>query len=110
MIKSNCELYTLGLYHCCGFNSSGMMLSAGCAEQLAIWISQGRPELAMFPYDIRRFTPSVREDRALITERSFESYGDTFSIKYPHDQPLAGRNHKISVFHEVSPIHKQSLT
>lgn len=90
-----------GLFHACGFNSSGMMLSAGCAEQLAIWITQGRPEFQMFEYDIRRFTPSEMVDRALVTEQSFESYGKNYSIAFPHDQPLAGRNHKIDVFHEV---------
>lgn len=79
-----------------------MMLSAGCAEQLAIWISQGRPELPMFDYDIRRFTPSVREARAVITEKSFESYATNYDVAFPHTQPLAGRNHKIDVFHEVS--------
>lgn len=78
-----------------------MMLSAGCADQLAIWISQGRPEFQMFEYDIRRFTPSITADRALVTEQSFESYGNNYSIVFPHDQPLAGRNHKIDVFHEV---------
>lgn len=81
-----------------------MMLSAGSAEQLAIWISQGRPEIQMFEYDIRRFVPSVIADRALVTEQSFESYGKNYSIVFPHDQPLAGRNHKIDVFHEVGNI------
>lgn len=94
----------LGLFHACGFNSSGIMLSAGCAEQLAIWISQGRPEIQMFEYDIRRFTPSITADRALVTEQSFESYGKNYAIVFPHDQPLAGRNHKIDVFHEANKM------
>lgn len=78
------------------------MLNGGCAEQLAIWIERGRPEIAMFDYDIRRFTPSMRTNRAWITEKSHESYHKTYSIKFKHDQPLSGRNLKIDVFHEVT--------
>lgn len=90
-----------GMFYSCGYNSAGMMLSGGCAEQLAIWIKKGRPQLPMFAYDIRRFTPSMREDRAWITETSHESYAKNYSIVYPNDQFLAGRNIKIDVFHEV---------
>lgn len=90
-----------GLFHACGLNSAGMMLGTGCAEQLAIWITKGRPELPMFNYDIRRFTPAMRNDRAFITETSQEAYAKNYSIVFPHDQPLAGRNIKIDVFHEA---------
>jgi sarcosine dehydrogenase len=55
----------------------------------------------MFTYDIRRFTPNLRSDRAWITETSQECYAKNYSIVFPHDQPLAGRNHKIGPFHEV---------
>lgn len=81
-----------------------MMLSGGCAEQLAIWIQKGRPDLSMHAYDIRRFTPGMREDRAWITETSHESYVKNYSIVYPHDQFLSGRNIKIDAFHEVISI------
>lgn len=82
-------------------NSAGMMLGVGCAEQVAIWITKGRPDLPMFNYDIRRFTPAMRNDRAWVTETSQEAYAKNYSIVFPHDQPLSGRNHKIDVFHEV---------
>jgi len=42
-----------GLYHNCGYNSAGMMLGGGCGEQMAIWITKGRPDLHMLSYDIR---------------------------------------------------------
>ncbi|KAK9875707.1 hypothetical protein WA026_009504 [Henosepilachna vigintioctopunctata] len=38
----------LGLFYNCGYNSGGMQLSGGCAEQLAIWIATGGPEIQMF--------------------------------------------------------------
>ncbi|CAH0561302.1 unnamed protein product [Brassicogethes aeneus] len=90
-----------GLYHNCGFNSLGMMFSGGAGEQMAEWIVKGRPNLPMHQYDIRRFTPVQREDRAWVIETSHESYAKTYSIVYPNDQPLAGRNHRIDAFHEV---------
>lgn len=42
-----------GMFHNCGFNSAGLMLSGGCSEQLASWILQGQPDLHMYSYDIR---------------------------------------------------------
>lgn len=41
------------MFHNCGFNSAGLMLSGGCAEQLALWILNGQPDLHMYNYDIR---------------------------------------------------------
>ena len=42
-----------GFYLSCGFNSSGIMLSGGCGQQIAEWIVRGSPSLDMFSYDIR---------------------------------------------------------
>lgn len=91
-----------GLFHACGMNSAGLMYGSGCGEQIANWILKGRPDLPMFNYDIRRFTPATRINKAWITETSQEAYAKNYSIVFPHDQPLAGRNCKIDVFHEVS--------
>lgn len=96
--------FFLGLFHANGFNSLGIQLSGGAGEQLAAWIALGRPEVALHAYDIRRFTPVQRQDRAWVTETSHECYAKTYSITYPFDQPLAGRNHRIDSFHEVSVI------
>ncbi|XP_065339541.1 sarcosine dehydrogenase, mitochondrial [Cloeon dipterum] len=89
-----------GFFYGCGFNSSGMMLGGGCGEQLAQWIINGRPELAMYAYDIRRFTTEQRKDVAWAKERSHESYAKNYSIVFPHDEPLAGRNFKQGPFHK----------
>ncbi|KAF5294011.1 hypothetical protein FQA39_LY13565 [Lamprigera yunnana] len=90
-----------GLYYACGLNSAGMMFGPGIAEQMAYWIINGRPKLPMYDYDIRRFTPNMRTDRAWSTESSHEAYAKNYSIVFPNDQPLAGRNFKIDMFHEV---------
>nr|CAD7266528.1 unnamed protein product [Timema shepardi] len=89
-----------GLYHSCGYNSAGMMLGGGCGEQLAKWIIQGRPDLHMFNYDIRRFLPEQTKDSDWINAKSHECYAKNYSIVFPHDEPLAGRDWRKGPFHE----------
>lgn len=89
-----------GLFHGCGFNSAGMMLGGGCGEQLALWVMHGRPDLHMQAYDIRRFADVQRTDREWIKERSHEAYCKNYSIVFPHDEPLAGRNLIQNPFNE----------
>jgi sarcosine dehydrogenase len=90
------------LFHNCGFNSAGMMLGAGCAKQLASWIIHDRPDLHMFAYDVRRFTPKQKKAYDWAVERSHESYAKNYSIVFPNDQPLAGRNFIQDPFHKVT--------
>lgn len=89
-----------GLFHSCGFNSAGMMLGGGCAEQLAEWVISGRPSLHMFAYDIARYTENQRTNQAYAIERSHESYAKNYSIVFPNDQPLAGRNFSQDPLHD----------
>lgn len=91
-----------GLFHNVGFNSAGMMLGGGCAQQLTSWILNDRPDLHMFAYDVRRFTPKQRKAMDWATERSHEAYAKNYSIVFPNDQPLAGRNFIKDPFHTVS--------
>ncbi|CAB0037881.1 unnamed protein product [Trichogramma brassicae] len=90
-----------GFFYSCGYNSAGMMLSGGCGEEIAEWIINGRPKAHMFFYDIRRFTPEQSKDMVWANERSHEAYVKNYSIVFPHDQPLAGRNFQTSPFHEL---------
>lgn len=83
-----------GLFHNCGFNSSGMMLGGGCGWQMAEWIVSGRPTLDMYSYDIRRFNPALGSNDQWVRERSHESYVKNYSMVFPHDEPLAGRNQR----------------
>lgn len=76
----------------CGYNSAGMMLSGGCGREMATWLVKGRPELDMFGYDIRRFNPILTSNREWIKQTSHEAYAKNYSVVYPHDEPLAGRN------------------
>ncbi|XP_011382354.1 sarcosine dehydrogenase, mitochondrial isoform X2 [Pteropus vampyrus] len=89
-----------GFFLGCGFNSAGMMLGGGCGQELAHWIVHGRPEKDMYGYDIRRFHCSLTGHGRWIRERSHESYAKNYSIVFPHDEPLAGRNMRTGPLHE----------
>uniref|UniRef100_A0A452VFA4 Sarcosine dehydrogenase n=1 Tax=Ursus maritimus TaxID=29073 RepID=A0A452VFA4_URSMA len=89
-----------GFYLGCGFNSAGMMLGGGCGQELAHWIVHGRPEKDMYSYDIRRFHPLLTDHRRWVRERSHESYAKNYSVVFPHDEPLAGRNMRTDPLHE----------
>ncbi|XP_072816597.1 sarcosine dehydrogenase, mitochondrial isoform X2 [Vicugna pacos] len=89
-----------GFYLGCGFNSAGMMLGGGCGQELAHWIVHGRPEKDMHGYDIRRFHHSLTDHSRWIRERSHESYAKNYSVVFPHDEPLAGRNMRRGPLHE----------
>ncbi|XP_026462833.1 sarcosine dehydrogenase, mitochondrial-like [Ctenocephalides felis] len=89
-----------GLFHNCGYNSAGMMLGAGCAKQMAKWVINGRPDFDMFAYDIRRFSPKQMNDTKWATEKSHESYVKNYSIVFPHDESLAGRNLHLDPLHD----------
>ncbi|KAM9082429.1 sarcosine dehydrogenase, mitochondrial isoform 1-T2 [Megaptera novaeangliae] len=89
-----------GFFLGCGFNSAGMMLGGGCGQELAHWIIHGRPEKDMHSYDIRRFHHSLTDHSRWIRERSHESYSKNYSVVFPHDEPLAGRNMRTDPLHE----------
>uniref|UniRef100_A0A8D2NAY0 Sarcosine dehydrogenase, mitochondrial n=1 Tax=Zonotrichia albicollis TaxID=44394 RepID=A0A8D2NAY0_ZONAL len=89
-----------GFFLGCGFNSAGMMLGGGCGRELAHWIIHGRPEKDMYGYDIRRFHHSLTDNNRWMRERSHESYAKNYSVVFPHDEPLAGRNMRKDPLHE----------
>ncbi|XP_049887024.1 sarcosine dehydrogenase, mitochondrial [Pectinophora gossypiella] len=89
-----------GLYHNCGYNSAGMMFSAGCGIQMAEWILSGRPNYNMFTFDIRRFTPSQMSRAHWVRESSHEAYARNYNIVFPHDEPLAGRDASHDALHQ----------
>ncbi|KAI5642497.1 FAD dependent oxidoreductase domain-containing protein [Phthorimaea operculella] len=89
-----------GLYHNCGYNSAGMMFSAGTAIQMAEWIISGRPHYNMFNFDIRRFTPAQMSRAHWCRESSHESYAKNYAIVFPNDERLAGRDASHDALHQ----------
>lgn len=89
-----------GFVHCCGFNSLGMMLGGGVGREVAAWVTEGAPTLDIFPMDVARFHPSCPGDRRWVEDRTHESYAKTYSIVFPHDEPLAGREVRKSALYD----------
>lgn len=56
----------------------------------------------VFVAQYRRFTPEQTSDMEWAKERSHECYVKKYSIAYPHDQYLAGRNLKQDPFFQAS--------
>lgn len=50
---------------------------------------------------LRRFHQSLTDNNRWIRERSHESYAKNYSVVFPHDEPLAGRNMRKDPLHEV---------
>ncbi|XP_065183668.1 sarcosine dehydrogenase, mitochondrial-like isoform X1 [Sycon ciliatum] len=92
-----------GFYLSCGYNSNDAMLSGGCGQQIAEWIVHGKPSLDMFKYSISRFNRLCVDNKTWLKERCHEQYCQKYTIKYPHHQPLAGRN----IIKD--PLHKELL-
>lgn len=89
-----------GFYVGAGFNSAGIMLAGGCGQQLAEWVVEGQPTLDMFGFDIKRYHPNFYESTKWIKETSHESYAKNYSIVFPCDEPMAGRNVRKDPLHE----------
>lgn len=90
-----------GFVHCCGFNSMGMMLGGGVGREVAAWVTQGAPNVDLFSMDVARFHPDCPRDASWIEDRTHESYAKTYSIVFPHDEPLAGRMVRKSALYET---------
>ena len=71
-----------------------IFVGGGCGNELAKWVINGRPDLDMSGYDIRRFCPEVSKNKNWVIERSHEAYAKNYSMVFQHDEPLAGRNMK----------------
>lgn len=58
----------------------------------------------------RRFHHSLTDNNRWIRERSHESYAKNYSVVFPHDEPLAGRNVRKDPLHEVRTAPGLALT
>jgi len=90
-----------GFFHCCGFNSMGMMLGGGIGREVAAWATEGSPTVDLFGMDVARFHPSTIRDSRWVEDRTHESYAKTYSIVFPHDEPVAGRQMRKSAIYDA---------
>jgi len=90
-----------GFVHCAGFNSMGMMLGGGIGREVAAWITEGSPTVDLFSMDVARYHPDCVRNQRWIEDRTHESYAKTYSIVFPHDEPLAGRELRKSALFDT---------
>ncbi len=87
-------------YVAAGFNSTGMMSSAGVGRVMAQWIADGEAPMDLWDMDIARF------DRAagagpFLAARVTEAVGEVFDIHWPYRQANAGRGVRRSALHDA---------
>ncbi|MEM6932337.1 MAG: FAD-dependent oxidoreductase [Pseudomonadota bacterium] len=80
-----------GLFVAAGFNSVGVMSSAGVGRLLAEWMINGRPVGDVWDLDIARMGPDRNAERYLRT-RMREAVADQFEMHWPYKQPTFGRD------------------
>ena len=89
-----------GFFVAAGFNSTGMMSSAGAGRAMAQWIAAGEAPMDLWDMDIARFDRAVNA-APYLAARVTEAVGEVFQIHWPHRQASAGRGVRRSVLHQA---------
>ncbi len=82
-----------------GFNSIGIVSSAGVGRALAAWIAEDEAPLDLWEVDIARHEPAAAS-RAFLGDRLCEAVHDQFDLHWPGKQPRTGRGLKRSPLHD----------
>ena len=77
-------------YVAAGFNSIGIMSSAGVGKAMAEWVVNGAPAMDLWEVDIARFAPEDN-DGDFLNLRIPESVHNQFQIHWPFKQYRTGR-------------------
>ena len=73
-----------------GFNSQGILSSAGVGRALAGWIVEGQPTMDLSEIDIARFQ-RFQVNRRYLHDRTSESLGLLYAMHWPHRQGETAR-------------------
>ncbi|MDE0310302.1 MAG: FAD-dependent oxidoreductase [Acidiferrobacterales bacterium] len=87
-----------GFYVAAGFNSVGVMSSAGVGHALARWILDGAPPYDLWEVDVARADPRWSEPHFL-KQRMREAVNDQFAMHWPLKQPQYGRDMRCTPLH-----------
>ncbi|MDH3387488.1 MAG: FAD-dependent oxidoreductase [Gammaproteobacteria bacterium] len=88
------------LFVAAGFNSIGIMSSAGVGKVMAQWIRDNEPPLDLWEVDIARLDPLQNGD-AYLAERLPEAVHNQFAMHWPYQQYQTGRDLRRSPWHEL---------
>lgn len=92
-------------YVAAGFNSIGIMSSAGVGKAMADWVLKDTPPMDLWEVDIQRFA-SADSEPAFLQSRIPESVHNQFSMHWPYKQNQTGRDRQQSVWHEMLAANK----
>ena len=87
-----------GFHVAAGFNSTGMMSSAGAGRVMAQWIVGGEAPMDLWDMDIARFDRAANAGHYLAA-RVAEAVGEVFQVHWPWRQPRTGRGVRRSPLH-----------
>ena len=88
-----------GFFVAAGFNSIGVVSSAGAGKVIAEWIDGGEPPMDVWEVDVQRFAPE-QGTRDFLSERTVETLGDLLNMHWPYKQPRTARNIRKTPLHD----------
>ena len=86
------------LFVAAGFNSIGIMSSAGVGKVMAEWIRDGEAPIDLWEVDIARVDP-LQADDDFLRQRISESVHNQFDMHWPDKQYKTGRTIRTSPWH-----------
>ena len=92
--------YLKNFFVAAGFNSIGMMSSAGVGKAMAQWVLSGEAPLDLWELNIARFDHATAS-KSFLVHRMEEAVGDVFAMHWPFKQPRAGRGQRQSPLQEA---------
>ena len=87
------------LFVAAGFNSIGIMSSAGVGKVMAEWVRDGEAPMDLWEVDLRRMDP-LQADDAYLAARLPEAVHNQFAMHWPYKQYQSGRGLRRSVWHD----------
>jgi 4-methylaminobutanoate oxidase (formaldehyde-forming) len=83
-----------------GFNSIGIVSSAGAGRVMAEWIADGEAPMDLWAVDVARFAPHMAT-RAFMGARVREAVANQFEMHWPYKQMRTGRDRRRTPLHEA---------
>jgi glycine/D-amino acid oxidase-like deaminating enzyme/glycine cleavage system aminomethyltransferase T len=87
-----------GLIIAAGLNSEGIIFGPGIGRTIAQMVIDGNAQIDTFDLDVARFD-RFHENRQYLEARTTEALSMLFEMKYPHREPSAGRQLRLSPLH-----------
>ncbi len=81
-----------------GFNSIGIMSSAGVGKVMADWVIDGTAPMDLWPVDIARADPLWNDD-TFLNNRTQEAVANQLNMHWPYKQMNSGRDLRHSPLH-----------